>query len=77
MPDGRALGEKGVDAFAGILGQHKIGISSVIQPEAHEEACVPLVLMIHDATHAQMQKALDSLKGVPVDIEPSYPLAEK
>jgi homoserine dehydrogenase len=43
---------------AGILGHNDIGISSVIQPEAHEGESVPLVLMIHDATHAQMQIAL-------------------
>ncbi len=43
---------------AGILGQHDIGISSVIQPESHEGESIPLVLMIHDATHAQMDRAL-------------------
>lgn len=42
---------------AGILGEHQIGISSVIQPESDAES-VPLVLMIHDATEAQMQDAL-------------------
>lgn len=44
--------------IAGILGENHIGISSVIQPEAHEESDVPLVLMIHYATNAQMQAAL-------------------
>ena len=43
---------------AGILGSHDIGISSVIQPEAQEGESVSLVLMIHDATHAQMDLAL-------------------
>jgi homoserine dehydrogenase len=43
---------------AGILGENGIGISSVIQPEQHDEADVPLVLMIHDATNAQMHTAL-------------------
>ena len=50
---------------AGILGENDIGISSVIQPEAHEESDVPLVLMIHDATNAQMQKALTSIAALP------------
>lgn len=43
---------------AGILGENGIGISSVIQPEAHAEEDVSLVLMIHDATSAQMDVAL-------------------
>ncbi|MBV9488450.1 MAG: homoserine dehydrogenase [Verrucomicrobia bacterium] len=43
---------------AGILGQHQIGISSVIQPETHDEAAVPLVLIIHDAPFGQMQDAV-------------------
>ena len=49
---------------AGILGKNNIGISSVIQPEAHEVSDVPLVLMIHDATNAQMQAALADIKAL-------------
>jgi len=41
-----------------ILGAAKIGISSVIQPEGHEGKSVPLILMIHDATNANMSQAL-------------------
>jgi homoserine dehydrogenase len=44
--------------IAAILAQANIGISSVIQPEGHEGESVPLILMIHDATHAAMTKAL-------------------
>jgi homoserine dehydrogenase len=44
--------------IAAILGQAKIGISSVIQPEGHEGESVPLILMIHDASNAAMQRAL-------------------
>jgi homoserine dehydrogenase len=44
--------------IAAILAEAKIGISSVIQPEGHEGESVPLILMIHDATHAAMTKAL-------------------
>ncbi|HWB59885.1 MAG TPA: ACT domain-containing protein, partial [Chthoniobacteraceae bacterium] len=50
--------------IAGILGENEIGISSVIQPEAHEEADVQLVLMIHDATSEQMQKALERIAAL-------------
>jgi homoserine dehydrogenase len=41
-----------------ILGSANIGISSVIQPEGHEGESVPLILMIHDAANADMNKAL-------------------
>jgi len=44
--------------IAAILGRANIGISSVIQPEGHEGDWVPLILMIHDAPNAAMQKAL-------------------
>ena len=44
----------------------KIGISSVIQPEGHEGASVPLILMLHDAPNAAMRKALDKISKLPV-----------
>jgi homoserine dehydrogenase len=44
---------------AGILAELQIGISSVIQPESHEEECVPLVLMVHDATQGSMNAAME------------------
>jgi len=47
--------------IATILGQAKIGISSVIQPEGHEGESVPLILMIHDASNAAMQRALGKI----------------
>ncbi len=51
---------------ATILGDAKIGISSVIQPEGHEGEVVPLILMIHDATNAAMKKALAKIAKLPV-----------
>ena len=54
--------EPGVLAqVAGILGDLQIGISSVIQPEEHEPDSVPLVLMVHTATNAQMHSAIDRI----------------
>ncbi len=44
--------------IAAILGEAKIGISSVIQPEGHVGASVPLILMIHDAPDAVLRRAL-------------------
>ena len=52
--------------IATLLGQGKIGISSVIQPEGHEGESVPLILMMHDAPHAAMQKALSKINRLPV-----------
>jgi homoserine dehydrogenase len=55
-----------------VLGSHRIGISSVAQPEGHEGDAVPLVLMIHDAPFGRMQEALqrvrnlDCVKALPV-----------
>jgi homoserine dehydrogenase len=60
--------------IAAILGEANIGISSVIQPEGHEGDSVPLILMIHDAPNAAMDKALAKIrrlsviKGQPVKI---------
>jgi homoserine dehydrogenase len=48
--------------IAGILGSHNIGISSVIQPESHEAAAVPLVLMIHNAPFGRMRTAVEEMK---------------
>ncbi len=50
--------------IAAILGAAKIGISSVIQPEGHEGESVPLILMIHDATNANMGRALEKIGGL-------------
>lgn len=52
--------------IAAIFGRSKIGISSVIQPEGHEGESVPLILMIHDATHAAIARALASVRALPV-----------
>ena len=52
--------------IAAILAKAKIGISSVIQPEGHVGASVPLILMIHDATNAAMEKALAAIGRLPV-----------
>jgi homoserine dehydrogenase len=52
--------------IASILGQSKIGISSVIQPEGHQGESVPLILMIHDATNAALTKALAKMASLSV-----------
>jgi homoserine dehydrogenase len=44
--------------ISAILGAAGIGIASIIQPEGHAGESVPLILMIHDAPNATMQRAL-------------------
>lgn len=44
--------------IAGILGRNDIGISSMIQPEDHEEDQAPIVLMLHYAKFGTMKAAL-------------------
>ncbi len=47
---------------AGILGAHGIGISSVVQPETHDDqGRAQLVLMLDRASHRQMQTALGEI----------------
>lgn len=52
--------------IAAILGESDIGISSVIQPEAQEGESVSLILMIHDAANARMEKALKQISRLNV-----------
>jgi homoserine dehydrogenase len=60
--------------IARIFGEAKIGISSVIQPEGHQGASVPLILMLHDAPNGAVVRALKTIgalqvvKGDPVMI---------
>jgi homoserine dehydrogenase len=49
-----------------IFGAAKIGISSVIQPEGHEGASVPLILMLHDATNGAVSRALKKIGKLPI-----------
>jgi homoserine dehydrogenase len=54
-----------------VLGKNKVGISSVIQPEGEEGEALPLILMIHDASHEQMNAALAAIRVLPcVKAEP-------
>jgi homoserine dehydrogenase len=49
-----------------ILGDAKIGISSVIQPEGHEGKSVPLILMLHDAPNGAVTNALKKIARLSV-----------
>ncbi len=55
---------------AGVLGELNIGISSMIQPESDGQSA-ELILMLHDATHAQVREAiaritaLQAVEGAP------------
>ncbi len=52
--------------IARIFGDARIGISSVIQPEGHQGASVPLILMLHDAPSGAVSRALKKIGGLPV-----------
>ncbi|HWX20380.1 MAG TPA: homoserine dehydrogenase [Candidatus Binatia bacterium] len=52
--------------IARIFGDSKIGISSVIQPEGHEGASVPLIFMLHDAPNGTVSKALKTVGALSV-----------
>jgi homoserine dehydrogenase len=54
-----------VAQIAGVLGSLNIGISSLFQPEGTEGEAVPLIFVIHKATSAQIQKALDQIGALP------------
>jgi homoserine dehydrogenase len=51
--------------ISAIFGTASIGISSVIQPEGHEGASVPLILMLHDAPNGAVTKALKKIGKLP------------
>jgi homoserine dehydrogenase len=51
--------------IATIFGGSNIGISSVIQPEGHEGASVPLIFMLHYATNGATMKALSQIARLP------------
>ena len=52
--------------IAAILGQAKIGISSIIQPEARAGETVPLILMLHEAPNGAVARALAKIGRLPV-----------
>ena len=57
---------------ARVLANHKIGISSVIQPEAHVGETTPLVIMVHDAVEAKFRSAIKEIAAIPaVKAEPA------
>jgi homoserine dehydrogenase len=49
---------------ARVLASRQIGISSVIQPEAHAGETTALVLMLHDAPESQLQAAVGEISKI-------------
>jgi homoserine dehydrogenase len=52
--------------IAKVLADAKIGISSIIQPEGHQGEAVPVILMIHDAPNAAMDRAIQKISRLNV-----------
>jgi homoserine dehydrogenase len=62
-----ALDKPGVlSQVSGILGNHHISISSVIQKERQEESSVPVVMMTHVAREGNMRQALQEIDQLDV-----------
>lgn len=57
--------------IAGVLGQHGISISSVLQKGRKEGQTVPVVIMTHTATERHVQAALREIDRMPFISEPA------
>lgn len=57
--------------IAGVLGNHGISISSVLQQGRKEEQTVPVVIMTHTAGERNVEHALREIDGMPVISEPT------
>ena len=55
--------------IAGILGDHQISISSVIQKGRKKDGAVPLVMMTHRAQEKNIQQALTTIQEMPQVLE--------
>ncbi|MDX6767790.1 MAG: homoserine dehydrogenase [Candidatus Methylacidiphilales bacterium] len=51
---------------ADVFGRHRIGISSVFQPEGHQGGSVPLVMLLDDAREADFAAALAEIEHLDV-----------
>lgn len=61
----QALDQPGVLAnIAGVLGQHGISISSVIQKERREGKSVPVIIMTHEAAEGNVQSAIQEIDAM-------------
>jgi len=47
--------------IANVLGEHEVGILSVIQPEEHDDEVAPIVLTLHFAPFGIVRKAIDRI----------------
>ncbi|MEJ2109303.1 MAG: homoserine dehydrogenase [Acidobacteriota bacterium] len=55
--------------ITGILGRHKISISTVIQKGRHQAEAVPVVMMTHQAREGYMQEALKEIDALEVVVD--------
>ncbi|MGA1790918.1 MAG: homoserine dehydrogenase [bacterium] len=65
-----AMDRPGVlSAIAGILGEHNISISSVIQKGRGEKGGVPIIMMTHEAQESDLQSALSEIDCMPMVLD--------
>ena len=50
--------------IAGVLGEREISIASVIQKEVDGQGTAEIVIMTHDAREADLQQALQNIRGI-------------
>ena len=60
-----------LSVISGILGDHDISISSVLQKGRHEEKAVPLVVITHEASEKNVRDALDKIDKLDVVMDSS------
>jgi homoserine dehydrogenase len=55
--------------ISGILGEHNISISSVLQKGRNEEKAVPLVIITHEAQEKNVRHALEKIDGLDIVLD--------
>jgi homoserine dehydrogenase len=55
--------------ISGILGEHDISISSVLQKGRNEEKAVPLVIITHEAQEKNVRHALEAIDGLDIVLD--------
>ncbi|PNU19544.1 homoserine dehydrogenase [Geothermobacter hydrogeniphilus] len=59
-------------AISGKLGEYRISIASMIQPERRDDGAVPIVIMTHEAAEKDMRAALAEIDQLQIVQSPSH-----
>lgn len=61
-----------LSSISGILGQHNISITSMVQPERREGGAVPIVIMTHEAGEKDVMAALSAIDQLDIIQEKTH-----